>query len=259
MTTFRPKLWTAVGAAALLAACNPAADADKAKEGARTGEGGAAATAPVGEAGESAGGEGGAGDAGAASAYSSVPAESRSALRLAHLAGFFLIAQQVEKSEGADAAAALAGQGMLEVFDPAKDAFASTGVDEAVLRDAATKGDAASLQKAINALNTARTKVGGDSKAVVAGLLDIAAGLYGHVVADGAVDPVEYQHSLGAALAAKAEAARSSAGAEVTALRPQIDAFVKLWPATAAPEDVSKVAPVGKVRAEASRLQLELS
>jgi len=264
MTVFRPKLWTAVGAAALLAACTPGGEGgEKAGEG---GEGGAPAGAPAGEGGEKAGGEGGeraggeggAGEAGAAGAYRNVDAESRSALRLAHLSGFFLIAQQVQKTEGDEAAAALAGQGMLEVFDPAKDAFAKTGVDEKALRDAAAKGDAASLQRALSALDAARAKVGGDSRQIVAGLVDIAAGLYGNVVADGAVDPIEYQHSLGAALSAKAEAARQGAPAEVVRLRPQIDGFVKLWPTPAAPADAAKATPVGKVRAEASRLQLEL-
>jgi len=258
MRTFRPRLWTAVGAAALLAACSPGGEGGEAgKMGGEAGEG--AATAPAGEGGERAGGEGGAGEAGAAGAYASVPAESRSALRLAHLRGFFLIAREAGKTEGAEAAAALAGQGMLEVYDPAKDAFARTGVDEAVLRAAASKGDRASLDAAIAAIDAARGKVGGSGKDVVKGLVDIAAGLYRHVVADGAVDPIEYQHSLGAALSAKAEADRADAGAEAAAARSEIDAFVKLWPATAAPDDAAKVAEPGKVQAQASRIQLALS
>jgi len=253
---YRPKLWTAVGAAALvLAACNKSGE-----QGEQAPQGEATPPAAVGEAGETAAGEGGAGEAGAADAYAAVPAESRTALRLAHLKGFFLIAQEVQKAGSDDEAAVLAGQGMLEVFDPAADAFRKAGVDEAVLRAAATKGDAASLRAAIASLDAAREKVGGDAAAVVTGMTGIAAGLYGHVVTEGAVDPIEYQHSRGAALAAKAELDRfAGSNPKVAAARGDIQDFLKLWPAVTAPEDVAKVTPAAKVQAQASRIQLALS
>jgi hypothetical protein len=255
MITFRPKLWTAVGAAALvLAACNRAGE-----EGEKAPAGGEAPAA-AGEAGETAGGEGGAGEAGAVSAYASVPAASRTALRIAHLKGFFLVAQEAQKSEGDEAAAALAGQGMLEVFDPVADVFRQAGVDEVKLREAATRGDAASLRAAIATLDATRGKVGGDAAAVVSGLTGIAAGIYGHVIVDGAVDPIEYQHSRGAALAAKAELDRfAGSNAKVAGARGDLASFLKLWPTDSAPEDAARVTPASQVQALASRIQLALS
>lgn len=260
MIAYRPKLWPktigAVGAAAMiLAACNKSGEA-----GEQAPQGGEAPATAVGEAGETAAGEGGVGEAGATEAYASVPAESRTALRLAHLKGFFLIAQESQKAEGDDAAAALAGQGMLEVFDPAADAFRKAGVDEAVLREAATKGDAASLRAAIANLDSVRAKAGGEAADVVAGMTGIAAGLYGHVLTEGAVDPVEYQHSRGAALAAKAELDRfAGSDPKVARARGDVQGFIKLWPTVVAPEDAAKATPAAQVQAQASRIQLALS
>jgi hypothetical protein len=256
MTAFRPKLWPAVGAVALiLAGCSKSGE-----QGEQAPAGGETPASAAGEAGETAAGEGGAGEAGAADAYASVPAASRTALRIAHLKGFFLIAQEVQKSEGDDAAAALAGQGMLEVFDPVADIFRTAGVDEARLREAATKGDAASLKAAIANLDSVRAKAGGDAAAVVSGLTGIAAGLYGHVITDGAVDPIEYQHSRGAALSARADLDRfAGANPKVASARGDIVEFLKFWPAVSAPEDVAKVTPAAKVQAQASRIQLALS
>jgi len=256
MNAFRPKLWTAVGAAALvLAACTKSRE-----EGEKAAPGGETPPAAVGEAGETAAGEGGVGEAGASEAYSAVPAASRTALRLAHLKGFFLIAQEAQKAEGDDAAAALAGQGMLEVFDPAAAVFREAGVDEAVLREAATKGDAASLKAAIANLDSIRAKVGGDAAAVVSGMTGIAAGLYGHVLKEGAVDTIEYQHSRGAALSAKAELDKfAGSNPKVAKARGDIQAFLKMWPTVSAPEDAAKVTPAAQVQAQASRIQLSLS
>jgi hypothetical protein len=254
MTSYRPKLWTAVGAAALIVAgCTPAKQDETPAE--------APAAAPIGEAGETAAGEGGGGETGTEQAYGAVPAASRTALRLGHLRGFFLIAQEALKGEGGEeAAAALAGQGMLEVFDPAAEAMRSTGIDEARLRAAAERGDAASLTAAIAELDEARNKVGGDTAAVINGLVGIAAGLYANVVVEGAVDPVEYQHSHGAALSALGELQHFGAGnARVQAVKADLERFVKLWPAVDAPEDASKVSPVADVQAQASRIQLALS
>jgi len=260
MTAFRPKLWTALGAAAMiLAACNKSGEqGEKAPQGGEAGE--APAAAPAGEAGETAAGEGGVGEAGASEAYASVPAESRTALRLAHLKGFFLIAQESQKAEGDNAAAALAGQGMLEVFDPAADAFRKAGVDEALLREAATRGDAASLKAAIANLDQIRARVGGEAADVVSGMTGIAAGLYGHVLTDGAVDTIEYQHSRGAALSAKAELDRfAGSDPKVARARGDIQSFLKMWPTVVAPEDAAAVTPPAKVQAQASRIQLALS
>jgi len=247
MTSFRPKLWTGVSAAIVLAACSPAAE-EKAEAPAAP-----AAPVPAGEGGEGGAEGGAAGEAGAQSAYVAVPAESRAALRLAHLRGFFLIAQK--QTEGPEAAAALAGQGMLEVYDPAKGAFDATGVNEAVLRKAAQTGSRADLNAAINAINQALDKQGADPAAVAKGLVSISSGLYQLVVQDGAVDPIEYQHSLGAALSAQAVLAKAS-GPKVAAAKPELDKLVAMWPAPQAP---AAATPVAQVTAQASRVELALS
>ena len=64
-------------------------------------------------------------------------------------------------------------------------------------------------------------------------MLSIANGLYGHVVTPDGVDPIEWQHSYGAALAAQSIAERDG---ELAPVRKDIDAFVALWPSVAAPE-----------------------
>ena len=248
MTSFRPKLWTGVSAAILIGATGLAACSGESQEKVET----AIPAAAVGEGGEG-GAEGGvAGEAGAQAAYVGVPAESRAALRLAHLRGFFLIAK--EQPEGADYAAALAGQGMLEVYDVAVDAFKSTGVDEAKLRKAVETGAPADLTAAIAAIDAAMAKTSGDETAIAKGLVSISSGLYQNVLHEGAVDPIEYQHSLGAALAARDILAKSK-DAKAVAAKADIDKFVALWPGPIAPE---KPTPAAQVAAQASRVQLAL-
>jgi hypothetical protein len=252
LTSFRPKLWTGVSAAILLSAslsaCGEKGPADEAKL--------TNTPAPaVGEGGEG-GAEGGAGgEAGAQQAYVGVPAESRVALRLAHLKGFFLIAQK--QKQGPDAAAALAGQGMLEVWDAQPDAFKSAGLDEAVLRKAAQSGVASDLAAAIAAIEAAQARAGGDPAAVTKGMLSIASGLYKGVVAPDGVDPIEYQHSLGAALSAqqtldaaiKAKDSRAPAKADMAKL-------LSMWPSTEAPTSPT---PPAQVEGQAARVELALS
>jgi len=263
MTVFRPKLWTGVTAAVLLAACGgegEAGAAGEAGEGATATAEGEAAGGPVGEGGEG-GAERGAGapatgEAGAEAAYQSVPEDSRRALRLAHLKGFFLAAQAVLRADGADAAAALAGQGLLEVFDPAAGNFRSFGVDEAVLRKAAQTGAPSDVRAALASLEAAQAKAGGDPAAVARGMTSIAAGLYRGVIADGAVDTVEYQHAYGAALSAQDVVAGAGKLAPVKA---EVDRFVRLWPSVIAPETADKAPPVAQVQAQASRVELALS
>jgi hypothetical protein len=254
LTSFRPKLWTGVSAAivlsASLTACGDKADNEVAN----------AANAPapaVGEGGEG-GAEGGAaagGEAGAQAAYVSVPADSRVALRLAHLKGFFLIAQK--QTEGADAAAALAGQGMLEVFDVQPGAFKAAGLDEAQMRKWASSGSAADLKAAIAAIDEAQAKAGGDQAAVAKGMLSIATGLYKNVISADGVDATEYQHSMGAILSAqqaldaavKTKPALSSAKGEMATL-------VRMWPATEAPKAPT---PAAQVDGQAARVELAIS
>jgi hypothetical protein len=248
MTTFRPKLWTA-SVAILLAA---AACSGEGGEAGEAGEAGPAAA--VGEGGEG-GAEGGAGagEAGARSAYAAIPAESRVALRLAHLKGFLLIAQK--QTDGPEAAAALVGQGIAEVYDAQPGAFESAGLDVAPLRKAAETGAPADLAAALTAIDAAQAKVRGDSAAVVKGLVNITAGLYRGVIAEGAVDPIEYQHALGAALAAQ-QVAEASSDANVKAAKADLDRLVAMFPAPSAPESPT---PVGQLSAQASRVELALS
>lgn len=255
MTVFRPILWTAAGAL-MLSACG-----GEGGEAGKTGEAGTQPPAAAGEGGEGEGGEGeggasGGGEAGAADAYAGVPAASRPALRLAHLKGFYLAALAAQPAEGNDAAAALAGQGLLEVHDPAAAEVRATGVDEQVLRAAARSGDPAALRRAVKAIETAETKAGGDPAAVARGLAAIATGLYRGVVVDGAVDPVEYQHAYGAALALKAAADRSPA---LAGARKDVQAFVALWPSPTAPTEVAKAPAFSAVQAQASRVELALA
>lgn len=250
MTSFRPKLWTGVSAAILLGATGLAACGDA---GEKAEAPVAAVPAPAAGEGGEGGAEGGvAGEAGAQAAYVGVPAESRAALRLAHLRGFFQIAKA--QPEGADYAAALAGQGMLEVYDVAVDAFKATGVDEAKLRKAVETGAAADLDAAIATIDAAIAKSGGDATAVAKGLVSISSGLYQNVLHEGAVDTIEYQHSLGAALSARDLLAKSK-DPKATAAKAEIDKFVALWPGPVAPE---KPAPAAQVAAQASRVQLAL-
>lgn len=247
---FRPKLWLTLGAAlTLTAACSEQGEA-----GGEAGSGEAgSAVAGEGEGGEGegGGGEGGAGEAGAQAAYSGVPAESLAALRIAHLKGFFLVAQQARGAEGELAASALAGQGLAEAYDAQITEFAGAGLDEAVLRRAAETGSEADLAAAISALDAAQQRAGGDAGAVVGGLAAIAAGIYNEVNIDGAVDPIEYQHALGSALAAQQAAAGLSAQT-----RSDVDALVAMWNGVTAPEDASALTPAGQVQAQASRIQL---
>lgn len=275
MTTFRPKLWTGVSAVVLastlaLAGCGggeggeagaagtteaPATAGEGGEGGA---EGGQPAAAPAGEGGE-AGSEGAGGEAGAASAYGGVEAGSRDALRLAHLRGFFLAAREQSGPDATEAAQALVGQGLLEVYDPSEVEFTRLGLDEARLRRAAQTGAASDIDAAVSMITAARARAGGDAAAVVTAMTEVATGLYRETVVGGVIDPTEYQHSRGAALSARAELNAGSATPAVTAARADLDRFVALWPGEDAPEDVARAATPQQVQLQASRIQLALS
>jgi len=245
---FRPKLWITLGAAlALTAACS-----EQGAPGGEAGSGEGGATASGEGEGEGAG-SAGVGEAGAAAGYAGVPEESLLALRIAHLKGFFLVAQRAQAVEGDAAAAALAGQGLAEVYDPSVAAFATAGLDAELLRRAAQSGSAADLAAAVTALNTAQTAAGGDAGTVVGALADISAGIYREVGVDGAVDPVEYQHALGAAMAARATAEAGGLPAQAVS---DVEALVGMWRGVTAPEAVSDLTPAGQVQAQASRIRL---
>lgn len=251
MTVFRPRVWTSLSAAALLlAACNGEGDAEQTQT--------AAPAAPATVSGEGEGGQGegeGGGEAGAGAAFAAVPDASRPALQIAQLTGFLLVAEAAQPVQGANAAAALVGQGLAEVYDPGKAAYTEAGVDEALLRKAAETGALADITAARRSLDAAAVKAGGDPAAVVRGMTTVATGLYGEVLKDGIVDPIEYQHSYGAALSARAVADR----ANLTAAEPELDKLVALWPTPVAPEEPAQLTPAGRLLAQASRVELTLN
>ena len=252
MIRLRPKHWTSVSAAVLISVTGLSACSPKKEAGAVSDQ---AATSPVPAGPVAAGGAGEAGETGAHSAYSGIPADSLSALHIAHLRGFFLIAQA--QKDGPEAAAILTSQGMIEAYDPSHGVFDAVGIDQAVLRKAATSGSAADLKAAIKALDAGLAKAGGDPKAVIRGLVEISSGLYKGVVVDGGVDPIEYQHSLGAALSAKAALATAvKTNPQLAGATAPMDAFIALWPSQTAPE---KPASHGQVLAQASRIELAIS
>ena len=275
MSVFRAKIWTGVGAAVLLGAGGLAACSGEGGEGAEQGaaapasspaatggegEGGEAgpAPAPVTAGGEGEGDEAGAagGERGASTAYAAVPAESRTAFRLAQLKGFFLAAQALGRAEGPEAAAALAGQGMLEVYDPAKSQIAGAGFDEAALRRAAQTGEPAALDAAVRTLQAAEGKAGGDPAAVARGLTALTVGLYREATAGGALDPIEYQHAYAAALAAQSVAAGQG---RLSGAKTDIDRLARLWRTPVAPDDAAAAPKLAEVQAQASRVELALS
>ena len=252
MIRLRPKHWTSVSAAVLISVTGLSACTPKTEAGASSDQA-ASSPAPAGPV--AAGGAGETGETGAHSAYSGIPADSLSALHIAHLRGFFLIAQA--QKDGPEAAAILTSQGMLEAYDPSQAVFSAVGIDQAVLRKAATSGSTADLKAAIAALDAGLVKAGGDPKAVIRGLVEISSGLYKGVVVDGGVDPIEYQHSLGAALSAKAAlAAAVKTNPQLAGATAPMDAFIALWPSLSAPE---KPASHGQVLAQASRIELAIS
>lgn len=268
MTRFRARLWTGVGAAVLagasltLAACGGEGGEKGAEGGAApaVGEGGeggaeagAASSAPVGEGGE--GGNEGGGEAGAQAAFQGIPNESKVALRLAQLKGFVLIAQK--QPDGPAAGGILLQQGLLETFDMNPDIYKAAGVDEAVLRKAGKSGAPADLAAALANIEAAEAKAGGDAIAVAKGMVSIASGLYQEAVKPGSVDPIDYQHSLGAALAAQSVLdKRAAADPRAKAAKPELTKFLGLWPQATAPANPT---PATQVAAQASRVELELS
>lgn len=267
MSGIRLKYWRAVGAAAvvgLAAACGgeggEGGSASEAGEGGEAGEAGASAPAPTPATATAPGGEGGpGGEAGAASAYAGVSGDQLTALRLAHLKGFVLAADRVAAAGQTAEAGILVEQGVLEVYDIAADQFGSLNV--AIVR-AAADGAPAHIDAAEAEIDRAARALAEIDEAVLAArMVDIATGLYQGVVQEDFVDAIEYQHSMGAALAAQAalQAGQSAlSAADADAYRDasqQMTRFVGLWSQATAPE-----APPAyrDVLAQASRVRLAL-
>lgn len=251
------KLWRVAGAAAALGlAASCGGEGGEAASGRESG-----GTTAVGEGGEAAVGESGGehGESGIDTAYAGVAGSQLAALRLQHLKGFVLVAARVAEAGDAPAAGILVQQGVLEVYEPAADQFGA--LDAAALRAAGSAASAQSLQAAKQALDAARP---GDADAaqLAVSMVDIASGLYQSVVHDDFVDPIEYQHSLGAALAARDALAAGRAALRARNARAydvalaDIEALIALWPSTEAPE---RPTPYREVLAQSSRVRLALS
>lgn len=286
MIRFTPRLWSNTGSAALLAgalaACSPGGEAgetgkaasEASVKGQHGGEVGGEGKASAIASGVSApNGEGGAGEAGAATAYNGLPPDAAFALRLEHIRGFILVSQAAyADGKAPEEASALVGQGMLEAYSPARNQFAAeTAVSlETATNTLITALDSGADQgtvkkfyaKVLATLDTAAPDTI-DTKTLVEGMLSISTGLYAGVLSkEGDVDPIEFQHSYGAALAARHAllvgkdhlSAKNSARFQRTLA--ELDQHLALWGGPIAPE---KPTPLAEIQAQASRIQLALS
>lgn len=259
MITTKLNLWRTASAVAVLslaAACQPPAPAEK---------------EPAPAASNSEAGESGAehGEAGVAAAFAGLEGPARTAMRLQQLKGFVLVAQRVNESATAPEAGALVGQGLLEVYDPAKDQFGA--FDATAVRAAETAGGenkpkaqvATALASAEAAIDQAQGSLGAINHAdVAARMVDLSTGLYGNVIQPEFNDPTEYLHSLGAALSAKEalvngeRALRAQNRAAYEEGLRELDRLIALWPAATVPDAPT---PNAQVLAQASRVRLALS
>lgn len=276
MQSFKARLWRGIGAAALvggsLVACSPGGEGGEA--GAASTQAGEAGEAAVGETGGETGGEAGGGspastasgetgEAGASDAYAGLTGTARSVVRLQHFEGFLLASDRLLRDGDPQGAAILTQQGLLEVVDASQADFA--GIDLTALRAAATSMDAAKLTPAIRSAATAidqqQAKLGGVTPDTVKRMLALTRGLYQEAVAGGGVDPTEYQHSFGAALAtanALEELSKTLNGPQAQrakAAQAEVDRLLAMWPSSTAPTTPT---PLGEVIAQTSRVELAL-
>jgi hypothetical protein len=276
MIAWKFKLWRTAGAAAALglAACGEGGvDSGEGGHGeageAAVGENGGATPAVADSSTPSGGGE--AGEAGIASAYAGLSGEHLTALRLQHLRGFVMAAAKIVEDRGSFSgepadAAVLVQQGLLEVYDPASDQFGTLNVTS--LREAAagTNFTRAQMMQRLRTAQEELTRAIGeidfDDAQLVVRMVDISTGLYQHVLVDGVADPIEYQHSMGAALAAQQalllhqnDLRRENLGAYSRAVG-ELNRFVALWPSREPPENP---ATYQQVLVQGSRVRLALS
>jgi len=278
MIAWKFKAWRTTGAAvalSALAACGGEGGEQGAASGGEGGEGGgeageAAVTAPE-SPGATAPAGGEAGEAGAASAYAGLSSADHTALRIQHLKGFVMAASRLMDDEAQSPsapqdAAVLVQQGLLEVYDAAPGEFGD--LNAALVRTAAEGGELGRaqmiqrLRAAEDELDRAGGAAHGDGAVVTARMVDIATGLYQQVIQTDFVDPIEYQHSMGAALAAQSalaqhqsELRRRNMGAYSEA-QAALNRFVGLWPQPTAPQQPTAYRDV---LAQGSRVRLALS
>jgi hypothetical protein len=260
MIAWKFKLWRSAGAAALIgvSACGQPASAPPPAE-----------PTIAGASGEAAAGESGAehGEAGVAAAYAGLEGAQRTGLRLQQLKGFVFIARQVAEGDRPDEAAVLVAQGLLEVYDPAADQFGA--LDVAPVRAAA---DAAGLsrqqyaqrvQAALAAIDAARAPLTLNHADLAARMTDLSAGLYQNVIQADFNDPIEYQHSLGAALSARdaliagENTLRARNAAAYDEALTELNRFIELWTPNGVAPDAPT--PYQRVLQQSSRVRLALS
>jgi hypothetical protein len=279
MIGWKLKLWRGVGAAAALSLASACSEGGEA--GGEGGDTTPSTTASGGESGESgeagengeagasavaaAGGE--SGEAGAASAYAGLSGDQLTALRLLHLKGFVMAASRVADGNQIPEAGVLVQQGLLEVYNLAPDQFGS--LNAGIIRSAAEGGSVnrAQLLQRLHAAEGEIDRALGalgevDYAIATARMIDIATGLYQNVVQADFVDPIEYQHSMGAALAAKDALARGRDqlrqrnAAAYNEAESEASRFAALWRETNAPE---RPPTYRDVLAQGSRARLALS
>lgn len=286
MITVKLKHWRTIGVAATtlgLVACGgegSGADAGEGGEGEAgqpiVGENGGATPAPPDGGAESAaapGADAGAehGEAGVTSAYAGLSGDQLTALRIQHLRGFVMAAAKIVEDRGSFSgepadAAVLVQQGLLEVYEPAADQFGS--LDVTALREAAGGANftRAQMMQRLRAAQEELTRAIGtlqyDDAQLIVRMVDISTGLYQHVLVDGVADPIEYQHSMGAALAAQQAILlhqdamrRENLGAYSRAVG-ELNRFVALWPSREPPQNASTYQ---QVLVQGSRVRLALS
>lgn len=262
MITFRAKLWSAAGAAALLSAgglvgCGPQAKKAEAPV--------AAAASGGGEAGES-GAEHGAGAANPA--FAGLGKIEQQALCVALMRAHLLVGQALVKEGDIQGAAPHFAHPIYEVFETHREVFASVRATppqapfDALNAAAAAGRDAAQItplyQPAEDALRELQPKVDYDHIAVIRALLVQMRAEYGEGVQGNAVvNPIEYQDAYGMAqlliqLVGElrvAQASKAEAEKEAAALA-ALFTSAKPPPVPAGP---------GALLAQSSRLELALS
>ena len=182
--------------------------------------------------------------------YAATPAADRAGLRMAHLRSYFLVAAQLPDQT---AAASLASQGMLEIYDGQAGTMDALRPDEGVLRRASVRGSADDIGEALKVLQAGQAKVGGDHKAIARGMIGLAAGLYDSALNSGGVDGLEYQRSLGAVLAAQTLV---NSDPRLAKSSDDLKALVALWPSAVPPV---QPAPAARIRDLAARVEADLA
>lgn len=245
------KTWGALGLATALAGAGLAGCAGEAGEGGESGE-----AAQVGEAGEGEGGEGEGGEGGDTGALTVEQ-------RLVFMAGHVEAGLALYRAGKAEAAAPHLLHPVSETHADEREGLDALGFDpepfEVVSTALETGASAETVEPQLAAaeenLATMRAAAGGDEAAQIAFLMETAVAEYSVAITEGMVsDPAEYQDAWGFVKVAR-DIAEGMDGAD--SIRNTLDEMLALWPAEA-PIVPAEPAPLGKVSALASRVQLDL-